>query len=135
MDVLDLAEWLRRDVVPRLDLAPLDRTVTVHVPCSAQLAGRDAAVLDVARACTTDVVPTPGVACCGQAGDRGFEIPELPASALHGLAGRLPSDCTHGYSTSRTCEAALEHHAERTYRSLAHLVLEAARAADARGPA
>jgi D-lactate dehydrogenase len=127
LPVLDLAEWLLRDVVPRVVERPLERAVTVHVPCSAELSGHHETTLAVARACAEHVVPTPEVACCGQAGDRGFAYPELPAAALAGLKERLPHACTHGYSTSRTCEAALELHSGRTYRSLAHLVLDAAR--------
>ena len=128
--VLDVAEWLARDVVLRAVHHRLERSVTVHVPCSAQLSGLDDVFMDVARACASDVVPTPGVACCGQAGDRGVAYPELPAAALAGLAQRLPSACAEGYSTSRTCEVALEQHAGRPYRSLAHLVRDAARACD-----
>jgi len=130
LDVLDLADWLHRDVLGTVPLSPADETITVHVPCSGHVAGADDAFLEVARACATSVVPTPDVVCCGQAGDRGFLHPELPAASLHGLADRLPDDCQSGYSTSRTCEIALAERAGRPYRSLAHLVLSAASRAD-----
>ncbi len=126
LEVLDVAEWLRRDVITSVPLAPLDRTVTVHVPCSGHTSGLDEAFLDVARACARTVIPTPDVVCCGQAGDRGFRYPELPAAALDGLDRALPRACQTGYSSSRTCEIALERHSGRTYTSIAHLVLEAA---------
>ncbi len=129
--VVDLATWLLRDVVPNVELRRLARPVTVHVPCSARLAGLEETFLEVARACADEVLPTPDALCCGQAGDRGFALPELPAAALAGVAGRLPGRCREGYSASRTCEIALALHAGRPYRSLAHLVRDAARAATA----
>jgi len=111
--------------VTRVPVSKVDRTVTVHVPCSGHVGGHEAAFLGVARACAQTVVPTPDVLCCGQAGDRGFVHPELPAASLAGLAERLPPECATGYSSSRTCEIALERHGGRPYVSLAHLVLEA----------
>ena len=112
-----------------MPISPVERTVTVHVPCSGHVSGWETAFLGVARACAETVVSTPDVLCCGQAGDRGFLHPELPAASLEGLAERLPDECATGYSCSRTCEIALERHAGRPYVSLAHLVLEATLAA------
>lgn len=57
------------------------------------------------------------------AGDRGMRYPELTGSSLQHL--NLPSTCSDGYSTSRTCEMSLSNHAGINFRSLLYLVDEA----------
>ena len=63
------------------------------------------------------------VYCCGFAGDRGFNFPELNQSALRGLKEQVQG-CEAGYSTSKTCEIGLALHAEIPYRSIFSLVDE-----------
>lgn len=62
--------------------------------------------------------------CCGFAGDRGFNYPELNASALEELKQQI-KDCDAGYSTSKTCEIDLSLHGLIPYRSILYLVDEA----------
>jgi len=62
------------------------------------------------------------VGCCGFAGDKGFTQPELNAHALRHLNKDIPQGCSAGYSTSRTCEIGLSHHAGMPYRSIVYLV-------------
>jgi D-lactate dehydrogenase len=71
------------------------------------------------------VIIPESVSCCGFAGDRGFTVPELNASALHGLRAELPRDCRSGYSTSRTCEVGMSLHGGIPYQSVVYLVDEA----------
>ena len=59
------------------------------------------------------------------AGDRGFAVPELNASALKHLRGGLYG-ATSGVSTSRTCEIGLSRHGGIPYRSILDLVDRAA---------
>ncbi|MGA7279661.1 MAG: hypothetical protein WBW79_17115, partial [Desulfocapsaceae bacterium] len=61
--------------------------------------------------------------CCGFAGDRGFNFPELNKSALDGLEEAVAS-CEVGYSTSKTCEVGLSLHGGIPYRSILYLVDE-----------
>ncbi|MBL1415748.1 MAG: hypothetical protein COB27_002560, partial [Moritella sp.] len=49
-------------------------------------------------------------------------IPELNASALSPLARQVPSNCSEGYSNSRTCEIGLSEHSGIEYRSILYLV-------------
>jgi D-lactate dehydrogenase len=65
--------------------------------------------------------------CCGFAGDRGFNFPELNASALKNLKDQV-STCEAGYSTSKTCEIGLSLHGGIPYRSILYLVDAASRA-------
>jgi D-lactate dehydrogenase len=68
--------------------------------------------------------------CCGFAGDRGFLVPELTASAtaveaaeVRRILEREPgAGC---YSTCRTCEIGMSRAVGRPFGSLLHLVHEA----------
>jgi D-lactate dehydrogenase len=80
----------------------------------------------LAAACARAVVVPDAIGCCGFAGDRGFNVPELNASALRYLHEELGGACTSGYSTSRTCEIGLSRHGGIPYRSLLVLVDRAA---------
>jgi D-lactate dehydrogenase len=84
--------------------------------------GLEAKLRAVAEACATDVTVPADVTCCGWAGDRGFNFPELNAHALRALPRSLPNGCVAGYSTSRTCEIGLSAHGGVTYRSIVYLV-------------
>jgi len=122
LQVMEISECLHDLILPRLELRPRDETVTVHPVCSARKMGTDAHLLAVARACAREVVSVDEVGCCGFAGDKGFNLPELNAHALRHLPEALPHDCRHGYSTSRTCEIGLSHHGGLPYQSIVYLV-------------
>nr|WP_299910373.1 FAD-binding and (Fe-S)-binding domain-containing protein [Sphingomonas bacterium] len=125
--VLDIADFLHDLVLPRVNLAPVDVPVMLHVTCSSRRMGLDAKLVAVARACASQVVMPDDVGCCGFAGDKGFTTPELNDYALRHLAEAVPKGCGGGYSTSRTCEIGLADHAGISYRSIAYLVDEAIR--------
>src|SRR5204863_9592634 len=67
--------------------------------------------------------------CCGFAGDRGFLVPELTASATAREAAEVgesaPGPGVGFYSTCRTCEIGMSRAVGRPYLSLVHLVREA----------
>ncbi|TQV80103.1 FAD-binding oxidoreductase [Exilibacterium tricleocarpae] len=125
LQVMDLVEFTHDYLLPRLELEPVDDTVMLHVTCSTQLAGSAAKMVRVAQRCARTVVRPASVSCCGFAGDKGFSLPALNASALAPLAAEIPAGCTRGYSNSRTCEIGLSHHAGIPYRHLIYLVNEA----------
>jgi D-lactate dehydrogenase len=81
----------------------------------------------IATRCSDKVVSVDSVLCCGFAGDKGFNQPELNDHALRHLKEALPADCTAGYSSSRTCEIGLSGHAGIPYRSIIRLVDACAR--------
>ena len=114
-------------VVPRLTLTRLPETVAIHSTCSSEKMGLAADLKDLTSRCAQHVVVPHGIGCCGWAGDRGFTYPELNASALAPLRASLPTDCTAGYSTSRTCEIGLSLHSGRHYQSILYLVERASR--------
>jgi D-lactate dehydrogenase len=97
-------------LVDKLAFHPIGDAVAVHATCSAIKLGLDTPTHKLARMCARQVVAPPSIACCGWAGDRGFTVPELPASALVPLRREVDGACDRGYSTSRTCEIGLTLH-------------------------
>ncbi len=126
--VVDLPDFLRTSVLPRLTIRKRRQAVALHVPCSVRKGGGESRLVDLARACAETVVVAP-VACCGFAGDRGLSHPELPASALAGLRAALPPECRVGFSSSRTCEIGTSLHGGIGFQSIACLVDEVTTAA------
>jgi D-lactate dehydrogenase len=76
----------------------------------------------IASRCSGTVVIVEDVLCCGFAGEKGFNRPELNEFALRRLKSSLPAGCTVGYSSSRTCEIGLSEQAGFPYRSFITLV-------------
>jgi D-lactate dehydrogenase len=120
--VYDSAEFLAVHLAPRLDFHQSDETVAIHVTCSATKMGTGKHLRELVSRCVKDPVVPDGIGCCGWAGDRGFTVPELNASALQNLRSALPEQCREGVSTSRTCEIGLSIHSGIPYRSLVYLV-------------
>jgi D-lactate dehydrogenase len=125
--VLDFPAFWAREALPRLPALPRNAaTVVLHPTCSLVRAGQLGDLLAVARAHAAHVVVPASAECCGFAGDRGFALPELTASALARQAEELRGISADGhYSTCRTCEIGLTRASGRPYRSLVHFVHEA----------
>ena len=93
--------------------------------------GGTADLLAVARAHAAEACVPASAECCGFAGDRGFLVPELTASAAakEGAEIRARLDGASGpagvFSTCRTCEIGMSRAVGRPVRSVAHLVYEA----------
>ncbi len=119
-------EFARAFLLPRLKLAPVDRSIALHPTCSTRLMGLTEAFADLARHLAREVVLPQGILCCGFSGDKGFHRPDLNASALATLAGQV-AGCDAGYSTSRTCEIGLSRHGNIPYRSILYLLDECSR--------
>ena len=124
------ALWAR-EVLPGLDVTPrISGTAIVHPTCTLLKEGGLPDLLAVARAHAERVEVPQFAECCGFAGDRGFLVPELTASATETEAGeirrRIESEPdAQVYSTCRTCEIGLTRAVGRPVRSLLHLVHEA----------
>jgi D-lactate dehydrogenase len=126
--VFDFPSFWAREGLPRLG-TPRRRpgAAVLHPTCSLVRAGGLPDLLAVARAHAETVVVPAGAECCGFAGDRGFLVPEVTASATSREAEEvraLPGDVAC-YSTCRTCEIGMARATGRPYRSVVHLVREA----------
>ncbi|MGE4506061.1 MAG: FAD-binding and (Fe-S)-binding domain-containing protein [Desulfovibrionaceae bacterium] len=124
LELFDPIEFAVKFLADRLEFSPVNRRVALHVTCSARKMGLAAPMEALVRKCAREVVVPEEVFCCGFAGDRGFNHPELNHSALQALKGQLKG-CTDGYSTSRTCEIGLSLHGGVPYRNVLFLLDEA----------
>ncbi len=122
IDIRDSIEFIHDTVLPRVDLAPRPEPVVVHPVCSVRKMGTVDKLAAIAARCSAEVVMVDDVLCCGFAGDKGFNQPELNEHALRHLRPSLPDGCNHGYSSSRTCEIGLSEQAGFPYHSIVHLV-------------
>jgi D-lactate dehydrogenase len=129
--MLDFPSFWAREVLPGLGDPPRRKgTAILHPTCTLIKSGGVADLLAVARAHAETVEVPLFAECCGFAGDRGFLVPELTASAtaveaaeVRRILEREPgAGC---YSTCRTCEIGLSRAVGRPFRSLLHLVHEA----------
>ncbi|WP_193073513.1 FAD-binding and (Fe-S)-binding domain-containing protein [Pseudomonas sp. FME51] len=117
----DPVRFIREHLLDRLVFQPIDTPVAVHVTCSTQHLGEADALIAIARRCSTQVVVPEDIHCCGFAGDKGFNMPELNQHALRTLEYAVQS-CELGVSTSRTCEIGLSSHSGVDYHGLVYLV-------------
>ncbi len=122
LQVQDSIEFIHDRVLPRLDVAASDAPVAIHPVCSVRKMGIVDKLAAIASRCSTEVVQVDAVQCCGFAGDKGFNRPELNEHALRDLKAALPARCVQGYSSSRTCEIGLSEQSGFPYRSLIRLV-------------
>jgi D-lactate dehydrogenase len=129
--MLDFPTFWAREVLPGVADPPRRKgTAILHPTCTLIKSGGVADLLAVARAHAETVEVPLFAECCGFAGDRGFLVPELTASAtaveaaeVRRLLEREPgAGC---YSTCRTCEIGMSRAVGRPFRSLLHLVHEA----------
>ncbi|MGO3355660.1 MAG: FAD-binding and (Fe-S)-binding domain-containing protein [Oceanisphaera sp.] len=128
ISIYEPVSFVLEQALEHLQLTPINETVMLHITCSSQRMGLADKMLALAKRCTTEVIVPEHISCCGFAGDKGFTLPELNASALATLKQQVPKGCTRGISNSRTCELGLSHHSGINYESILYLVDEAAAA-------
>ena len=126
LTILDSIEFVHDSLLPRLSLRPAKTSVALHTVCSAIKMQTEPKLVAIANACSQHVVLPEHGGCCAFAGDRGFLLPELTASATSEMAASIrlqnPDAC---YSSSRTCEIAMTQATGFPYRSYLHLLDEA----------
>ncbi|BDA46133.1 probable glycolate oxidase subunit GlcD at N-terminal half [Coccomyxa sp. Obi] len=122
MSLYEPVEFINTFLKDKLEWRQVRDNVAIHVPCTSKKLGVTSAFEQVAGLCAKEVTPS-GIPCCGMAGDRGMRYPELAAGALQHI--ELPSGCTDGYSSSRTCEMNMSNHSGINFRGLVYLVDEA----------
>ena len=135
LKIFEPVGFIRHYLLPEMEQVAQVDSIALHVTCSARKMGLEEDFFAVASACAKSVFVPEEDGCCGFAGDKGFDTPELNASALSRLKQQLPEGCDQGYSNSRTCEIGLSRHAGIPYRSIAYLVdrCYAARTATSKG--
>ena len=122
LDVRDSIEFVHDVVLPRVVPVRQSAPIAIHPVCSVRKMGIVDKLAGIAAACSATVVQVDEVLCCGFAGDKGFNRPELNDHALRHLQSAIPLGCATGYSSSRTCEIGLSDHAGIPYESILYLV-------------
>ena len=126
--ILDSVAFAHDDLLPRLQIQRKAASVALHPVCSVIKMGLAGKLEAVARACGDRVFVPRDAGCCGFAGDRGYLVPELTASATAREAAELRSSTHDGYySSSRTCELGMVRATGKPYRSIWFLLEEASR--------
>jgi D-lactate dehydrogenase len=120
IQLLDLADFIAKHILPKLHVDKLLEPIALHVTCSSTRMGTGDALRQIASACSDQVVES-GVECCGFAGSKGFTLPELNASALKEVKP-AEQGCRFGISQSRTCEIGLSHNTGIEYQSFVYLL-------------
>ena len=124
--ILDSVDFLHQMVLPRLGAVRKKDRIVLHPVCSLEKMKSGPAFLAIANYFAEDVQVPMNSGCCGMAGDRGFLIPELTASATKQEAVEACAKPAEGYySSTRTCEMAMEEATNKNYESILYLVDEA----------
>ncbi len=122
LTVLESAEFAYQYLLPKLTVTAQSEPVMLHVTCSSKRRGSEQLLVDVAKTCSNKVIIPADIECCGFAGDKGFNLPELNANALKTLSSQVPANCDMGISNSRSCEIGLTQHSGVNYQSVLYLL-------------
>jgi D-lactate dehydrogenase len=128
LKVLDSTAFAHDVLLPRLKVNRKVGSVVLHPVCSVTKMNLLPKLEGVAVACADTVVVPRDAGCCGFAGDRGFMLPELTASATKHEAREVKAQSFDGYyASSRTCEVGMTRSTGEVYRSFLYLLESATR--------
>ena len=128
LTILDSVDFLHDHVLPVLKPSEQKGRVVLHPVCSLKKMGTEGKFRAIASAYAGTVEVPLNTGCCGMAGDRGFLVPELTASASHHEASEVKAGRYDGYySTTKTCEMAMSEAVKENYESILYLIEETTR--------
>jgi D-lactate dehydrogenase len=121
--ILDSVEFAHDALLPTLPIKRKVHSVALHPVCSAVKMAIVPKLVNLAHACSENVLVPRDAGCCAFAGDRGFLFEELTASATAPEAAQATEAEHEGYySSSRTCEIGMTRATGKVYRSYLHLL-------------
>ncbi|RXJ58024.1 FAD-binding and (Fe-S)-binding domain-containing protein [Candidatus Marinarcus aquaticus] len=109
-------------LVPHLSIEKVNEPIVIHTTCSSRKMGLHEQFIALANLLSDEVIVPEDVKCCGFAGDRGFNYPELNQSALRHLNDAIPNGVKLAFSTSKTCEIGLSNESGLNYNSIFYLL-------------
>ena len=128
MTFLDSIEFAHDTLLPKLHINSQPESVALHPVCSVTKLGLTPKLEAIAKACSDKVLIPLDAGCCAFAGDRGFLLPQLTASATRLEALEVKAKQADGcYSSSRTCEIGMTRATGQIYRSYLYLLEKATR--------
>ena len=123
MKFLDSIEFVHDELLPKLAIKSKADSVALHPVCSVTKLGLTPKLEAIAKACSEKVFVPLDAGCCAFAGDRGFLVPELTASATRLEAAEVKANSPDAcYSSSRTCEIGMTRATGQIYRSYLYLL-------------
>lgn len=122
INIYEPFEFIDKFALPYLNIKQQKQPIMLHITCTSRKTGLADVMQRIAHICAQKVIIPDDIMCCGFAGDKGFNFPQLNASALSTLKAKIPSTCTQGYSNSITCEIGLSQHSGIEYRSILYLL-------------
>ncbi len=121
----DVVDFLHDMVMPYADVVRKDKRVVLHPVCSLKKMKTESKFVAVAKHFAKEVTVPNHAGCCGMAGDRGFIVPELTASATYIEAAEVRKNQYDGYyASTKTCEIAMSEAVNANYESILYLVDE-----------
>lgn len=122
LTMYDPVEFIHDFLLEKLPIKQIDEPILVHAICSTRKAGLFGKLENIAKICSSKVTIPEDVGCCGWAGDRGWNYPELNKAALRHLKPSIPAGTKLAFSTGKPCEIGLTEASELPYRNLFYLV-------------
>ena len=124
--ILDSIDFIHEYVMPYQGAVNRKNEIVLHPVCSLQKLKTHDKFVEIARAYAERVIVPLNAGCCGMAGDRGFLVPELTASATFEEANEVKQCSAEGYySSTKTCEMAMSEAVGVNYESILFLIDEA----------
>ena len=120
LKILDLVDYLIL-CIKEINLPKLKGKISMHPTCSDEKMEQTSKLKKLAEKCIENVIFSDSWGCCGFAGDKGLNNPELNKSATRYSNDGI-KNINSGYSTSRTCEIGMMTHSNIDYKSIAYLV-------------
>ena len=120
--IFEASEFIAKFVVKKLKVSKSSETFMLHNTCSSERMDQGRYLKQLAYLCSDNIIEPENISCCGFAGDKGFNLPELNKSALAPLKAQVPNGCQRGLSNSRTCEIGLTEHSGISYQSVLYLL-------------
>ncbi|RXJ85033.1 FAD-binding and (Fe-S)-binding domain-containing protein [Arcobacter cloacae] len=127
LDIYEPIEFALEFLTKDLEFTPINEPITIHTTCSSRKMGLEDKFKKLANLCSTTVIIPSDVKCCGFAGDRGFNFPELNKSALRYLKEQT-AGAKMAFSTSKTCEIGLSDESGLDYNSIFYLINQVTKA-------
>ena len=121
LSIYEPIEFALKFLTNDLEFTPTNEAITIHTTCSSRKMGLEDKFKKLAQLCSTNVIIPSDVKCCGFAGDRGFNFPELNDSALRYLKEQTLG-AKMAFSTSKTCEIGLSEESGLDYNSIFYLI-------------
>ncbi len=123
--IIDSIDFIADFLLPKAQVLRKKERIVLHPVCSLQKMGLEGKFVSIAKQLAEEVTVPMHAGCCGMAGDRGFLVPELTASATLPEAQEV-KQCEYDgyYSSAKTCEMAMTEAVGKNYESIVYLLDE-----------